>query len=204
MKSTRGQFLASFWPALILLAGLPLANAGAQGPATVARTIHSYAWGDRTYTALAIDGGVVPLITPPTSGTHIRGGDGVTITWPGDDAIARIRGASKPEAGLLDMMGTPDAPDAWKKYIASTLHDHRYTFQVHDFQPDVLDVNHWRIGAISMDYSLGGLKSSSLLMIWRCLDGSTLAVTLQSGAGTFKAHSQELFSLIGASLMMKP
>ncbi len=200
----RAKSLRAVWPVFILLLGHPLTSATAQGVATVQKTLHSYAWGDRTYTCLAIDGGVVPLIVPPMGDAQVQGGDGVTITWPKDDATAIIRGASHAEVALLDLMGTDKAADAWKKYIASTVHGPGYKISVHDFQPDVLDVNHWRIGAISMDYSVGGMNSSSLLMIWRCKDGSTLAVTMQASADMFKSHADELFAMIGTSLVRKP
>ncbi len=202
MNAIRAKSVLSLWPVLLLLLGHPLASARAQGPDTVQRTIHSHFWGDRTYTCLAIDGGVVPLIVPPNSDTQVRGGDGVTIAWPEDHAIAVIRGASRAEAALLDLMGTNDAAAAWKKYLASTLHGPGYTCTVHDFQPDMLDVNHWRIGAITMDFAVGGAKYSSLLMIWRCKDGSTLAVTMQCGRDEFKSHCEELFTMIGSSLLL--
>jgi hypothetical protein len=201
MNRTRSKYRLASLPALLLL--LACSSAGAQGLATVQRTIHTYAWGDRTYTCLAIDGGIVPLV-PPMGDATVEGGDGVTVTWPKDGAFAVIRGASRAEAALLDLMGKPEAADAWKLAIASTLHGHGYKFKVNDFQPDVLDVNHWRIGSISMDYTIGAMKSSSLLMLWRCKDGSNLAVTMQAGSDKFKSHSDELFSMIGAAMIMKP
>jgi hypothetical protein len=204
MKFIPARFLFYFRLALLLLPGASLPCARAQGPDTVQRTIHSHFWGDRTYTSLVIDGGIVPLVVPPGGDTQVRGGTGVTITWPKDDAIARIVRATRAEAGLLDLMGQKEAADAWKKYIASTLHGTGYKVQVHDFQPDVLDVNHWRIGAITMDYSLGGRASSSLLMLWRCKDGSSLAVTLDASPETFESHSKEIFSMIGTSLVLAP
>jgi hypothetical protein len=183
---------------------LLVCTAGAQGLATVQRTFHSYGWGDRTYTCLAIDGGVVPLVIPPGNDATVSAGDDVTISWPTDGATAVIRPASKAEAALVDLMGKPDAADSWKRYIVSTLRDKGYTYQVHDFQPDILDVNHWRIGAITMDYSIGGRKTTSLSMLWRCKSGATLAVAMQADPGHFKSHSDQLFSLIGASMILKP
>ncbi len=201
MKPPRSRSVLSlFWPALILLLGHPIPDARAQGPDTIQRTIHSH-FGDRTYTCLVIDGGVVPLV-PPDSNTQVRGGNGVTITWPKDNAIAIIRGASPAEAALIELMGKKEGAEAWKKYMASTLHGPGYTCTVHDFQPDMLDVNHWRIGAITMDFAVGGGKYASLLMIWRCRDGTTLAVTMQCGPDQFEAHCKELFGMIGASLVM--
>ena len=170
--------------------------------ATSQRVIHTFSWGDRAYTCLNIDGGQVPLPVPPSGGPTIQGGSSLSIKWPTDGTIAIIRDASKSEAALLDLMGTEKAADAWKRYMGSTLHGTGYTSTVHDFQPDCLDVNHWHIGAITMDYELGGRKSSSLLMIWRCKDGTTLAVTMQSDPSVFKAHYTELTSLIGGSLVM--
>ena len=177
----------------------------ARGVGTSQRTISSYSWGDRTYTCLLIDGGEVPLPVPPTGGpTVLAGNGGVSITWPKDGAVAIIRSGSKGEAALLDLMDKPEGPDAWKRYIVSTLRGPGYTYAVHDFQPDCLTVNHWRIGAITMDYAVGGRKSSSLLMLWRCKDGSTLAVTMQSGPDEFKSHYDELFALIGGALVIRP
>jgi hypothetical protein len=188
----------------MMVAGLSQPGACAQGLPTVQYTMHSHAWGDRSYPSLVIDGGVVPLIVPPHGDATVAGGDTATITWTKDRAVAVIRRASPGEAALVDLMGKPAAADAWKKYMASTLRGPGYTYKVNDFQPDVLDVNHWRIGAITMDYSVGGRKSSSLVMLWRCKDGTTLAVTLQGDPDEFKSHSDELFSMIGASLLMRP
>jgi len=142
------------------------------------------------------------LFTPPVGGPKVEAGDGVTITWPKDGTVARIRTASREEATLADMMGQPDAAEAWKKAIAAPLHDPGFTYKVNDFQPDFMNVNHWRIGAITMDFSIGGRQSSSLLMIWRCKDGSTLTVTMEADPEPFKAHSKELFSMIGASMLL--
>jgi hypothetical protein len=199
----RRTVLTLFWPALILLLGHLNPDARAQGPDTIQRTLHNHFTGDHTYTCLVIDGGVVPLI-PAGNDTEVRGGNGVTITWPKDNAIAIIRGASRAEAALLNLMGTKDAAAAWTKYMASTLHGPGYTYTVHDFQPDMLDVNHWRIGAITMDFTVGGGKYSSLLMIWRCRDGSTLAVTMQSSPDQFKSHCDDLVAMIGSSLILSP
>jgi hypothetical protein len=174
----------------------------ARGLSTIQRTFHTYSWGDKTYTCLVIDGGIVPLCTPPVGGPKVEAGDGVTITWPKDGTVATIRTASREEAALADMMGQPDAAEAWKKAIVSTLHDSGFTYKVNEFQPDFMDVNHWRIGAITMDFSIGGRQSASLLMIWRCKDGSTLTVTMQADPEPFKAHSKELFSMIGASMLL--
>jgi hypothetical protein len=202
MNAFRLKSIFAFWPALVLLLGHPAADARAQGPETVQRTVHSSLSGDRTYTCLVIDGGVVPLAVAPGSDAQVRGGSGVTITWPADHATARIRGATPAEAALLDLMGRPEAAAAWTKYMGSTLRGPGYKFQVHDFQPDCLDVNHWRIGAITMDYTVGGRTSASLLMLWRCKNGTSLAVTMQADPEPFKAHYKELFSMIGASLLL--
>jgi len=204
MKRIRSKHLLFFWAAFLAL-GHPFQGAVALGFGTVQKTFHTYALGDRTYTCLAIDGGVVPLIVPTGSdATILGGGDSVTVNWRKDGDIAFIRGASPAEAALLDLMGKPAAADAWKKAIASTLRDPGYKYKVNDFQPDFLDVNHWRIGAITMDYTIGGRKCSSLMMLWRCKDGSTLAVTTRADAARFKAHCDLLFSMIGGSIIMKP
>ena len=200
----RFKLFEPFIVALIVLPGQLLTSASAEGLHTVERTFHSFAAGDQTCTCLAIDGGIVPLIAPPKGDFSVRGGHGAAIVWPGDDTIAHIRSSTPAEAALADLMGTPKAADAWKRYVASTLSQGDYKIDVHDFQPDVLDVNHWRIGVVTMDYSIGGRKSSSLLLIWRCKDGSTLTVTMNSDPGNFKAHYNELMCLIGASMIMAP
>jgi hypothetical protein len=200
----RFKLFEPFAAALILVLAHPYPSAGAGGLSTVERTFHSYAAGDQTCTCLAIDGGIVPLIPPRGGDFSVQGGDGAAIIWPEDDTIARIRSATPAEAALANLMGAPEAADAWKRYFASTLSGGGYKIDVHDFQPDVLDVNHWRIGAITMDYSIGGRKSSSLLMIWRCKDGSTLAVTMNSDPGSFKGHYDELSRLIGGAMIMAP
>jgi len=186
-----------------ILAGFPFLQASAEGLHTAQRTIHTYAAGDVTYTCLVVDDGVVPLV-PSSRDMRIQAGSGVTITWTKDDSVAHIQNASATEAILADLMGTPKGADAWKSCIAATLHGGGYTMEVHPYQPDVLNVNHWRIGAITMDYSMGGRKSSSLLMIWRCKDGSTLAVTMNSAPEQFKGHCDELSALIGTSMLMSP
>jgi hypothetical protein len=204
MISLRLKFSRTAGCVLFILLAFPLVR-NAQGVGTSQRTIPSFSWGNRTYTCLLIDGGEVPLAVPPVGGPVIHGGGGeVTITWPKDGTIAVIRTGSRAEAALLDLMGKQEAADAWKKYMASTLRGPGYTFTVHDFQPDRLSVNHWRIGAITMDYAVGGRKSSSLVMLWRCKDGSTLAVTMQSGPDEFKGHYDELITMIGNSLVIPP
>jgi hypothetical protein len=191
--------LAATFAFLLIL--LPLGDK-ALALATSTRVIPSYSWGNRTYTCLDIDGGQVPIPVPPVGGPVIQGGDSITLTWPKDGTVAVIRSASKPEAALADLMDQKEAPDAWAKYIKSTLKGAGYTSTVHDFQPNCLNVNHWKIGAITMDYALGGRKSSSLLMIWRTKDGSTLTVTMQSDPAVFKTHNTDLFALIGGSLVI--
>ena len=186
-----------------ILLGFPFPRAGAQGIHTIQRTLHTHDAGDVTYVCLAIDGGVVPLV-PSSRDMRIQAGGGISITWTKDNSIATFRGASAAEATLADLMGTPKAADAWKSAIASTLHGSGYTVEIHPYQPDILDVNHWRIGAITMDYAIGGRKSSSLLMIWRCKDGSTLAITMNSDPAQFKGHCDELYGLVGSSMLMRP
>lgn len=197
MNTFRPKSLAS---AFILLLGSSMAPARGEALQTVPKTIHSYAFGDRTYTCLVIDGGVVPLIVPP--GATVSADDAVKVTWSRDGAVALFRPASPAEAALVDLMDKPDGADAWKKQIVSTLRGSGYKYTLHDLQPNILGVNHWHIGAISMDYSLVGLKSSSLLMVWRCRDGKTLTVTLQGGTDTFKTHCDELNSMIGGAMLM--
>jgi hypothetical protein len=166
--------------------------------------MHTFSWGDRSYTCLDIDGGQVPLPIPPVGGPKITVGNGVAITWPPDGATAIIRDASKPEAALFDLMGKPEGGDAWKKYMVSRLRGKGYTTTVNDLQPDCLNRNHWRMGAITMDYALGGRKSSALLLLWRCRDGSTLAVTMDTDPAAFKTGVAELFSLLGGAALIPP
>ena len=203
MSSIRSQTRFFTWSISLLLTACPLARS-AFGLATTQRTIHTFSWGDRVYTCLVIDGGDVPIAPPPVGGPVVSGGGGVTISWPKDGSLAVFRDASKAEAALVDVMGKPEAGDAWKKYMLSRLHGPGYTAQVHDLQADCLDVNHWRIGAITMDYAVGGRESSSLLMLWRCKNGATIAVTLESGPDEFKGHCTEVFGYIGSSIILPP
>lgn len=71
-----------------------------------------------------------------------------------------------------------------------------------DFQPGILAVNHWRIGAMSMDYSFSGVRSCVLLLLWRTKDGATIAVTMRTGFAEFKAHYDALCGMIGGAMLI--
>ena len=202
-STTQSNFLRLIAWASLLLAAIPLTDS-AEALSISQRVIHTFSWGDRTYTCLNIEGGQVPLPIPPLGGPKVTVGSGVAITWPADGATAIIRNASKPEAALIDLMDKPEGADAWKKYIVSRLHGEGYTATVGSLQPDCLDVNHWRMGAITMDYALGGRKSSALLLLWRCKDGSTLAVTMDTDPAALKTHVADLFTLLGGALVIPP
>jgi hypothetical protein len=171
---------------------------------TSERVIHTFSWGDRSFTCLNIDGGQVPLPIPPVGGPKVSAGSGVSITWPADGATATIRDASKSEAGLFDLLGKPEAADAWKDYMVSRLRGKGYSWKVGDIQPDFLDVNHWRMAAMTMDYALGGRISSSILILWRCIDGSTLAVAMESDPKAFKNHLADLRAILGGTMLVPP
>ena len=187
----------------LLLAALPLTRS-AVALNTSQRVIHTFSWGDRSFTCLNIDGGQVPLPIPPVGGPKVAVGNGVAITWPGDGATAIIRDASKGEAALFDQMGKPEGADAWKKYMLSRLRGKGYTATVNALQPDCLDRNQWRMGAITMDYAVGGRKSSALLMLWRCKNGATLAVTMDTDPAVFKTRVSDLFNLLGGAMLIPP
>jgi len=196
-----GTFRSPALALFLLLAFAPLRSASGLG--TALRSMPSYSWGVRTYTCLLIDGGEAPIFVPPVGGPTVQaGGGGVSILWPKDGTTAIIRDGSPAEAKLAKMMDTPDGPDAWAKYMVSTLHGPGYKYSVHDCQPDFVDFNGWRISAIEMDYELGGRKSSSMMLLWRTKNGATLVVTMQADPASFAAHAGELRSLIGGMLLL--
>jgi hypothetical protein len=55
-----------------------------------------------------------------------------------------------------------------------------------------------------MDYALGGRKSSALLILWRCNDGSTLAVTMDTDPTPFKTHLADIRNLLGSAMFVPP
>ena len=167
---------------------------------TVQRTIHSYGHGDRTVSCLAIDGGLVPLVLP--NGSILQPGNEIKILWPKDRSFATFRAASPREIALMDMIDKPQAPVNWKRYIADIIGDDADQYAVCDFQTNILAVNHWRMGMMAMDYSLLGVRSCCLLLLWRCRDGSTITVIMRTGFSDYKTHRQELFSMIGGAMLM--
>jgi hypothetical protein len=175
---------------------LPASGAGLR---TVERKFNSYR-GERTYTCLVIDGGIVPLFVPGDA-ELVTGGE-IRMSWPKDGSYAIFRIATPGEATLLDMMDKPEGPAEWKKYLASILGNGAAQYTLHDFEPDILAVNHWHMGAMSLDYSLQGVKSTCLLLLWRCADGTTIAVTLQTGFKDFKTHCDQLYSMIGGAMLI--
>jgi hypothetical protein len=167
---------------------------------TVERKMNSYR-GERTNTCLVIDGGVVPLFVPDDA-TLQTGGE-IRMSWLKDGSYAIFRTATPVEAALFDIMDKPEGPAEWKKYLAATLGDGAAQYTLRDFQPDILAVNHWHMGAMSLDFSLQGVKSTRLLLLWRCADGTTITVTLQTGFNEFKTHCDQLYSMIGGSLLLE-
>jgi len=188
----RAAFLLTFW--------CPLLPASGGNLRTVQRTIHSYGHGDRTVSCLAIDGGLVPLILP--NGAILQPGSEIKILWPKDRSFATFRAASPREIALMDMMDKPQAPVHWKRYVAEIIGDDADQYAVCDFQTNILAVNHWRMGMMAMDYSLLGVRSCCLLLLWRCRDGSTITVIMRTGFSDYKTHRQELFSMIGGAMLM--
>jgi hypothetical protein len=190
--------------ALIALSvlGLSLGNAGAASLPTEERDINSYAHGLTVYTCLDIDGGVVPLVVPYEARLEMN--NDITLVWPKDRCSAVFRPATMTEAVLLDKMDQPDAGDLWLKYLASTFHGAISNYSLHEFQPNIIPVNHWHIGAISMDYTQGGINYTGLLLLWRSQDkATTIAVTMQPEANQFQAKRDAIYSMIGASMLMQ-
>jgi hypothetical protein len=167
---------------------------------TVERKFNSYR-GERTNTCLVIDGGIVPLFVP--NDAELQTGGEIRMTWPKDGSYAIFRTATPAEAALFDIMDKPEGPAEWQKYLASTLGNGAAQYTLRDFQPDILAVNHWHMGAMSLDYSMQGVKSTRLLLLWRCADGTTLSVTLQTGFSDFKTHCDQLYSMIGGALLIE-
>jgi hypothetical protein len=178
-----------------------LESVPAAGLRTVEKQFPSYAHGQRTYTCLAIDGGIVPLCLPDDA--TLECGDELKIVWPKDRSFAAVRKATATEASLLDQLDQPEGPKAWKDYLAEQIKKDSDQYALRDFQPGILAVNHWRIGAMSMDYSFAGVRSSILLLLWRTQDGTTITVTLRAGYADFKAHTDALYSMIGGAMLIK-
>lgn len=188
-------------PALVLslLTGVALAESA--GLSTGEKTIRSYAYGERVYKCLKIDGSIVPLVAPP--GAKVDGEGELKVVWPEDRSFAIIRKATAAEVALFEDMDKPEAPKEWKDYLAATIKNESDQYSVRDFQPNILAVNHWRIGAISMDYSFAGVRSCALLLLWRTQDGTTITVTMRTGFSDFKSRCDQLYSMIGGAMMLK-
>jgi hypothetical protein len=172
----------------------------AGGLRTVERSFPSYSHGVRTYTCLLIDGGIVPLCVPNDATLENQGG--LKIVWPKDRSYAEIRKATEAEVSLLDQMDQPDGPKAWKDYLAAEIKKDSDQYELKDFQPGILPVNHWRIGAMTLDYSFAGVRSCILLLLWRTQDGTTIAVTMRTGFSEFKSHCDGLYQMIGGSMLV--
>ena len=188
------------WTVLILLFWCFLPRVHGGNLPTVERTFPSYAHGDRTYTCLEIDGGVVPLVLPDDA--RLQPGDELKVLWPKDRSFAKFRAALPREIALMDMIDKPQAPVNWKRYIAEIIGDDADQYAVRDFQTDVIAVNHWRIGMMAMDYSLLGVRSCCLLLLWRCRDGSTITVVVRTGYEDYKIRFQELKTIIGGAMLV--
>lgn len=188
------------WIAFLAL-GSPFWTAAGASLPTTERDINSYSRGKVTYTCLEIDGGVVPLIVPYDSRLELN--NDITLVWPKDRCSAAFRPATVVEAGLLDKMDAPDASDLWLKYLASTFHGAISNYSLHEFQPNIIPVNHWHIGAVSMDYTQGGVNYTGLLLLWRSQDkNTTIAVTMQTEADQFQAKREAIYSMIGVAMLL--
>lgn len=111
--------LEANWFASMLVLSILLVSAKAGSLRTVERKIPSYAWGVRTYTCLAIDGGVVPLVIPNDATLECDGD--LKIVWPKDRSSAVIRKATATETSLVNQMDQPEGPRAWKDYLAEQI-----------------------------------------------------------------------------------
>jgi hypothetical protein len=200
MTSFRPSSFRPWQSAFLFLLLCSLSSASAGSLRTVERKIPSYSQGMRTYTCLVIDGGVVPLFVPADAKLE-REGD-LKLVWPADRTSATIRAASPEEVALLDAMDKPEGSAQWEKYLAATLGAAADQYTVRDFQPGTLAVNHWRIGVMVLDYSLAGMRSCALLLLWRCQDGSTLAVTMRTGFSDFNARRDQLYGMIGGAMLL--
>jgi hypothetical protein len=189
------RWIAAVFALLILLAPV---HAG--GLRTVERSFPSYSHGVRSFTCLAIDGGIVPLCVPDDATLENQGE--LKIVWPKDRSFAVIRKATEAEISLLDQMDQPDGPKAWKDYLAAEIKKDSDQYELKDFQPGILAVNHWRIGAMTLDYSFSGVRSCILLLLWRTQDGTTIAVTMRTGFSEFKSHCEGLYQMIGGSMLV--
>jgi hypothetical protein len=183
---------------LLFWCSLPPAN-GESLP-TVERSFPSYAHGDQTYTCLEIDGGIVPLILP--NDARIQSGDELELLWPKDRSTAIFRAASATEIALMNMIDKPEGPVSWKRYLATLIDGVSDQYAVRDFQTHLLDVNHWRVAAMAMDYSLLGVRSCCALLLWRCRDGSTIAVVMRTGYEDYKIRFRELNAIIGGAMLV--
>jgi hypothetical protein len=188
-------------PTALLALGLTLLTASGQGLRTVERTIQSYAYGKRTYTCLALDGGVVPLFVPADAKLTASGN--LKITWPADQAAAVIRPATAEESALLDGASQPNGRELWQKALLAYLHDPGFEYSVGEFQPAAPPINHWRIAEMTLIYSLGGVKAGRMLLVWRTQDDTTLVLTMQSGFNTFQNHCDALHSMINGAMILK-
>jgi hypothetical protein len=185
------------WTSLLLASPLPAPAASLR---TVKKDIPSYSRGIRTYTCVAIDGGIVPLCVPDDA--TLENEPELKIVWPQDRSAAEIRKATAAEVSLFDKMDQPDGPKEWKDYLAGQIKNVSDQYTVQDFQPDILPVNHWRMGALSLEYSFAGARSCILLLLWRTQDGATIAVTMRTGFSDFKAHREALYQMIGGSMLL--
>jgi hypothetical protein len=188
------------WPVLILLLWCSHPPANGEGLPTVERTFPSYGHGLRTYTCLEIDGGIVPLVLP--NDARLQPGDELEVLWPKERSTAIFRAASATEVALMNMIDKPEGPVSWKRYLATLIDNDSDQYAVRDFQTHLLDVNHWRVAAMAMDYSLLGVRSCCALLLWRCQDGSTITVILRSGYDDYKIRFRELTAIIGGAMLV--
>jgi hypothetical protein len=185
---------------LALLLGAAVSPLHPASLPTVDRQISTYRYGEQTVTCLEIDGGVVPLKVP--YGAQLEVNSDVVVVWPEGGSRATFRPASARERELFTEMDKPEAAGDWQKYFESLYDKGASAFVLRDFQPDILQVNGWNMGQISMDFDLGGNKYTAMLLLWRCRDGSTIAVSMQSEAKSFLDQRTDLLAMIGSAMLM--
>ena len=174
---------------------------------TAERTLHTYAFGDREFTCLVLDGGQFPL-APPVGARFAGQDDGLTLLWPGT-ATARFRGASAAEAALVTdprpagMAPTTAETNAWWRVTAAGLAAGMDSQPgPHGVVTDALPVNGWRAGAADLTYESGGQRFGHLLLVCRTREGATFAVSLDAPAAEFDGCRESLLRLLGAAVWM--
>lgn len=198
-----GSLLTSRFTALLLL-GLafclrpPVAQA-----LTIGERVRSvYNRGNVRFSCLMVDGGAVPM-NPPSGARMTISGGVIAFIWPEGKAEASLKNASPTESSLIDKNGKSVEQPAWESAILSQIDPTAIGKQLHDFQPDIMPINHWKMGVVAYDYQLGGTKWTTLLLVWRCQDGTSISVKLFSQASEFENTRNALYQIIGGSMLLE-